>query len=215
MRAECHWTWTDEVGVIESSSGLCGKCGLLGELVEGVLVVVCGGAQCGRHRRRRVDELWPGRVAGSGCTGTTWMVPSMPPSVTPCPSGAEARTDTVILAAHPRSDTRPAIFAAIVRCLPRALKEYRLLTPARSCASTAARSARRTYPKRVARRPRSAPQPVAHLTAGVERGRHAGERWGHSAPPGAVRGVTAFPGAAGGAPATTHRPSANGEWSCH
>jgi hypothetical protein len=48
-------------------------------------------------------------------------------------------------------------------------------------------------------------RPAAHLIAGVERGRHAGERWRHGAPPGPVRGVTALPGAAGGAPATIHR----------
>ena len=35
----------DEVGLIESSLVLCGESGLLGEVVEGVLVVACGGAQ--------------------------------------------------------------------------------------------------------------------------------------------------------------------------
>jgi hypothetical protein len=35
----------------------------------------------------------------------------------------------------------------------------------------------------------------------------------NSAPPGAVRGAAARPGAAGGAPAITHRPRACGEWS--
>jgi hypothetical protein len=41
----------DEVGLIEPSLVSCGESGLLGELVEGVLVVACGGAQgagCGR-----------------------------------------------------------------------------------------------------------------------------------------------------------------------
>jgi hypothetical protein len=53
-------------------------------------------------------------------------------------------------------------------------------------------------------------RPAAHLTAGVERGRHAGERWGQWRASGAVRGVTALAGAAGGAPATTHRLRACG-----
>ncbi len=35
----------------------------------------------------------------------------------------------------------------------------------------------------------------------------------NSAPPGAVRGAAARPGAAGGSPAITHRPRACGEWS--
>ncbi|HET9253633.1 MAG TPA: hypothetical protein VFO16_00335, partial [Pseudonocardiaceae bacterium] len=37
----------DEVGLIESSLGLCGESGFLGEVVEGVLVVARGGAQWG------------------------------------------------------------------------------------------------------------------------------------------------------------------------
>jgi hypothetical protein len=39
----------------------------------------------------------------------------------------------------------------------------------------------------------SASDLLHNLTAGVERGRHAGERSGHGAPPGAVRGAAAVP----------------------
>jgi hypothetical protein len=53
---------------------------------------------------------------------------------------------------------------------------------------------------------------VAHLTAGVERGRHAGERWGQRRASRAVRGAAARPGAAGGArrPLTDRTPAASG-----
>jgi hypothetical protein len=45
-------------------------------------------------------------------------------------------------------------------------------------AVTTGQSASADPSAQVERRLFSAPQPVAHLTAGVERGRHAGERWG-------------------------------------
>ena len=44
-------------GVIESSSGSCGKSGLLGELIEGALVVAGGDTQCAWRGRRGVGEL--------------------------------------------------------------------------------------------------------------------------------------------------------------
>ena len=48
---------SDEVGLIESGLVLCGESGLLGELVEGALVVACGGAQGAGRGWVRIGEL--------------------------------------------------------------------------------------------------------------------------------------------------------------